>query len=541
MRPFVPRLPRPTFRPAPFSFTPGGWLWLLEYEMRIKWRGLTSRWSPTTLMNVFVAIFVLLHGVAWLVLQRVNLDFAHLPPAAFLGATLILLLVFTLMLSSAISQSVTVLFTRGDLDLLLASPLPMRTVLTVRALGVAANTIILLAVLVLPFANVAAVLGKPRLLALYPLLAAMAFWATSLGLAATFALTRLLGPRRARTVAQILGALVGAAFFLLSQVPNLLGAGERKALAADVVGYLHAHGPLATDSLLLAPGRAAVGDLLPLAIIVLSAAVAFGLTIMLTRRAIAVGSGMAVNKRRRSGRQPIARARFRTSLAATLLFKEWRLIRRDPLLISQILLQLIYLVPAFLMVFQTAGQGHIAAHTILKWIGPMLVFLAASLAESLSWIIVSAEDAPALLMTSPIRPGHFKVFKVLAALIPVWLLMAPIVGFIGWQDPWRGTALAAVLVGATVSIGMLAIWAPSPGSRQNFRRRRRQPDMMGKILILITLLGWSAIAYALPLLAWWGILALPFSLAGPLIAWWRGRQLNVQAGVLTCGCFGLGM
>jgi hypothetical protein len=45
----------------------------------------------------------------------------------------------TFMLSSALKSSVLALFERGDLDLLLSSPLPSRSIFTVRLLGVAAG------------------------------------------------------------------------------------------------------------------------------------------------------------------------------------------------------------------------------------------------------------------------------------------------------------------------------------------------------------------------------------------------------------------
>ena len=136
------------------------------------------------------------------------------------GATLWFL--FTLMLSQAITRSVGVFFERGDLDLLLASPIAPRNVFLVRGVGVAISVVAFYAFALTPFAHAGIVAGDLALLALYPALAALALLATAAGMALTIALVRLLGARRARVTAQVFGALVGAAVFLGLQLGNLV-------------------------------------------------------------------------------------------------------------------------------------------------------------------------------------------------------------------------------------------------------------------------------------------------------------------------------
>ncbi|HEY3636092.1 MAG TPA: hypothetical protein VGK95_13665, partial [Caldimonas sp.] len=63
-------------------------------------------------------------------------------PSEMSGAVFVLVgttlwFLFTLMLSQAITRSVGVFFERGDLDLLLASPIAPRNVFLVRGVGVA--------------------------------------------------------------------------------------------------------------------------------------------------------------------------------------------------------------------------------------------------------------------------------------------------------------------------------------------------------------------------------------------------------------------
>jgi ABC-2 type transport system permease protein len=102
-------------------------------------------------------------------------------------------------------------FERGDLDLLLSSPLPSRRVLTVRAVGIATTPFLwfaaILTIVILPLAAV----GEVRWLAVYPMLAAIALLASATGVSLAMALFRLLGARRTRTVGQLIAAFIGAA------------------------------------------------------------------------------------------------------------------------------------------------------------------------------------------------------------------------------------------------------------------------------------------------------------------------------------------
>ena len=137
--------------------------------------------------------------------------------------------VCTLMLSQAISLSVGVFFERGDLDLLLASPIAPRNVFVVRGLGVAVSVVAVYALLLAPVANVGLVTGEAQLLAIYPALCALGLLVTGLGMALTVALVRLLGARRARVAAQVFGAFVGAGFFVALQLGNFISPGRTAA------------------------------------------------------------------------------------------------------------------------------------------------------------------------------------------------------------------------------------------------------------------------------------------------------------------------
>ncbi len=201
---------------------PGSTLWLLGHELRLNLRAVTMRkGGPLSLAILGIGLVVLglfagvplalwLRGVAVRATSRLIMTFD-------LG----LVVIFTLILSQTLASAVTAFYTRGDLDLLLASPLPPRRVLAVRAVGVALTPYLWFALLVTPVVTPMAILGQPRWLASYLILACVALLAASAGLSLAMALFRLIGARATRTVGQLLAAVIGAAFFLVSQSVNL--------------------------------------------------------------------------------------------------------------------------------------------------------------------------------------------------------------------------------------------------------------------------------------------------------------------------------
>ena len=77
--------------------------------------------------------------------------------------------------------------------------------------------------------------------------------------------------------------------------------------------------------------------------------------------------------------------------------KEWTLLLRDPWLMSQTLMQLLYLLPpAFLL-----WRGFYAGRR-LGVLVPILIVAAGQLGGGLAWLAVSGEDAPDLIASAPV-------------------------------------------------------------------------------------------------------------------------------------------
>ena len=503
----------------------GTWSWLLRHEVRLQWRAVGgSRLWIVGLLGGF--IWLALHAAAWLLLR--GLDAVTLPPKAIIIFGALTWLIITLMFSQAIMLSVTALFDRGDFDLLLSSPLNPRTVFTVRGMGIAVSCVVLYFLLVTPFAHVGVFTGHANLLAIYPAIISIGLLVASLGMLLTLTLVRLLGARRARVVAQLFGAVVGAAMFMLSQVQNLLGRDTRDRIAAAMKYASEPGGLLAPDSALWFPFRAFTGEPGALLSVVILGVGGFFLVVNLTYTRFLSGTQESVtgsaNRAKLSSRAPQKQFQpARGGFTGTVLMKEWRLIWRDPQLIAQTLLQALYLLPVVFIAFRNTDA--------LNFVVPGAVLLAATLAGSIAWITVSAEEAPELIGTAPVSLTRIRWLKVLAALIPVWIFVSPLLFFLLTKNLLWAVIFLFCLAGSTISAGMIQIWYPRAGDRKNMKKRA-QGSMLINLVEGFCAVGWSGAAYALMLVpspwAWLALVGIAFALLGPLGAWVLGKSRREQ-------------
>jgi ABC-2 type transport system permease protein len=503
------------FRDAP----PGSALWLLGHELRHAWYGaLLNRSSKGSRNNgskwrtliVWAVAWALLHAFAFAILDKLGRGGMADPHLAMaFGA--VLLICATFMLSNGLRASVVVLFERGDLDLLLSSPIPTRSIFTVRLLSVACSTVALFLFLFAPVANVALMLGRPGWLAIYPVLAALATLCACGGMLLTLLLVRLLGARRTRVVAQVVAALAGALLFLMSQAYNFMSQGSGPDVTARLMQGLVAGGVLAPDSLLWLPGRAALGMPLPLLGMVVVAAAVFALTVARTHCFFVHGLQQAASASRTRARAdgPL-RLRVRSSLIDTIVIKEWRLIARDPHLISQVLLQLIYLVPILFLILH-------GSDTPLPTVGAALPVLCSSLTASLAWIAVSAEDAPDLLLLSPASQPLIRLAKLAAATMPPLLLVAPALVWLVVRAPVPGLLVCFAVTGAMLGAGLIVSWVGRPAPRSDFKMRGKE-NLLCTIFESVNALSWGALGWLLVTMTAPGSALAAFGAAGALTA-----------------------
>ncbi|HEY4342127.1 MAG TPA: hypothetical protein VGM97_19440 [Steroidobacteraceae bacterium] len=479
----------------------------MRHELRLYAR---SGVVKTTSLTFLIIAEVLLHLVAGAVALTVRVASTHalssIPaavPMLLVTAALAFCLLF--MASRGLNGIVQVLYTRADLDLLLSSPIAPRSIIGVRVASVALTVTLEVAMLAWPFANMFVLFGWYGWAKLYLLIPAIGMLATSLGVVLALALFRLLGPRTTRIVGQVLAALIGMGIFLLIQLPNLMRHGSPRgpgsyngfgALLSADTGHLGA---------ILVPGRLVLSGFGPTILFTLTSAVLLLITVRalsgrFLRAAATIGS-MGSTRGRRHSMRPL---RFRGSLRVVLIVKELRLIRRDPLLLMQLLQQSIYLIPMCLVLWRQplGGSGKV------PWLWLAMILVSGTLATALAWITIAAEDAPELLAAAPLTRAMVVRAKLEAALLPLaplWLL--PLVAL--WRTHvWFAISLALCAFGCSVSTALLQVYHP-PGKRNAFKSRGRSAPgkgfiEMGVILCwilicgLVTWIGGTGARHAVP-------------------------------------------
>lgn len=447
--------------------------WFAQHETRLAWRdwawllsGGRRRRGYFVALGI-VVFLVFAHGFAYLTLARAA-DFAAAPDKRlFVAISGTLLLYGSLMLSQALEAVTRAFYARGDLDLILSSSVSAERLFAVRigamALSIAAMSLALAG----PVINVVAWLGGARWLAAYAVVVAMAMAAVAISVLLTIALFRAIGAKRTRLVAQIVAAVVGASFVIGVQLVAILSANTlSRTVVFQSAGIIYAAPQL--DSLWWLPVKAAMGNwpalilILALGATVLAAAIRFAAP-RFGELALAAG-GVSRSAVRTSKRAAAFRPK---SPGQALRRKEWLLLLRDPWLMSQSLMQLLYLLPPFfLMSRMFYGAGH---NTAL--LAPVLIMAAGQLAGGLAWLAISGEDAPDLIASAPVTAARVWGAKAEAVAGGVGIVFVPMVIGLAIVDPLAGIVTIAGIAAAGLAATLIQFWFRAQVKRSLFRRR----------------------------------------------------------------------
>jgi len=301
-------------------------------------------------------------------------------------------------------------------------------------------------------------------------------------------LFHLIGPRRTRLAAQILAAIIGAGFVIALQVAAILSYGTLSRFAVLTSDAAAAYAP-DFDSPLWWPARAAIGDwemlslLLAGSLVLLGGVMAVfspkfaGTVVSASATATAVRRGSRTTSFRRGSRQ------------SALRWKEFLLLRRDPWLVSQSLMQLLYLVPPALMLWRSFSDS--SAATVL--ITPVIVMAAGQLAGGLAWLTISGEDAADLVATAPMPPGSVIRAKVEVVMIAITAIFAPLIATLALASPVQAVVTAIFVIIATVSAAAIQLWFRVQAKRSQFRRRQTS-SRIATFAEAFCSIGWAATA-----------------------------------------------
>jgi len=467
--------------------------WFAQHECRLAWRDWLSmmtagRRRRTRTVAIAIAAFaIFMHLVGFGMVGRfadVAADPDKLTLVVITGSAL---LSWSLMLSQALESVTRGFYARADLDLILSSPVAARRLFSVRIAAMAFSTVAMAMLLAAPFINALVARGGLRWLGAYGVVVAMGATATALAVPLTIALFHLIGPKRTRLVAQIVAAVIGAIFVIGLQAGAILSYGTLSRIAFLQSDTIMALAP-AVDSVVWWPARAILGDIAALAIvlgasfIILAAAILF-FAPRFAHHAIAAAGISSADTRRRRG---LARFR-RAAPAAALRRKEWALLRRDPWLVSQTLMQVLYLLPPALLLWRNFSGG---AGTLVL-LSPVLIMAAGQLAGGLAWLAISGEDAPDLIASAPVSARQVLRAKVEAVMGGIALVFAPFVAALAFAAPFGAFASAIGILAAAVSATAIQLWFRSQAKRSHFRRRQTS-SRIATFAEALSSVGWAA-------------------------------------------------
>lgn len=460
----------------------GSLRWLLLNDAHLAARrigDLMPRLSPAKRRVVLLAAGLLLHLAAWPAASWVAraVEDPELSGFVWGGLVVMLALAASWMLAQSLLAVTRSLYVRGDLDLMLSSPMPAGKVVAARMANLTVENFGSSAFFMLPVVHALALQGHPQWLGLYPLLFVLAMIAAAFGLAASLLLFRVIGARRARTVAQVIAMLIGACVALgiqlVAVVPKELRASVLDRLEIQGLGEAawHAH-PLG-----IVVG-AARGELSPIILMVGSGALALALAVKLLGQAFMVSVLRSAGTDLTPPAQPTAVARvvrFTADPAASIRAKELRLLLRDPWIIGQLFLQVVYTLPVALILWRSGIGQAIPAVAVT----PSLVIIAAQISGSLAWIAISGEDAPEFVATAPVarREIEWCKLEVIAHVVGTILLLP--LALLTYSAPLAGAIALVSCVLAGASCAMVNLWHPTEGRRRSFMRRHAQSKLIG--------------------------------------------------------------
>jgi ABC-2 type transport system permease protein len=492
---------------------------LIRHEIRLAWRDLVAMLTagrPARLRRALIGIAVIA-AVMHLPAMAMVGKYAALATAPDKTALLVLMasivMAAALMLSQAIESVTRAFYARADLDLMMSSPVRIADVFSIRLMAIALAVTMMALVVFAPFVDVLVVKGGPRWLAAFGVVVALGLLATAAAIVLTAALFHLFGPKRTRLVAQILAAVIGAAFIIGLQVAGIMSYGTLSRFAVLTSDAAAAAAP-DPASLVWWPVRALLGDPAALLSMLAAGLLGLGATMALFSRgigdAVARASSAATSSRHarpRRGFRPLSRHQ-------ALWWKELLLLRRDPWLVSQTLMQLLYLVPPALFLWRSFGDLSGAAVLIT----PVIVMAAGQLSGGLAWLTISGEDARDLVATAPLASSRVTRAKVEIVLMIIAVVFAPLVIPLALASPSQAVVAALGVALAGASATAIQLWFRVEARRSQFRRRQTA-SRFATFAEAFSSIGWAATAGLTAAMPGFAAISAALTVAVLAVAW----------------------
>jgi ABC-2 type transport system permease protein len=365
-----------------------------------------------------------------------------------------------------------------------------------------------------PFINVLSWVGGLRWLAAYGVIAALAMVAVPVAIIFIVGLFRTIGPERTRLCAQIVAAVIGASFAIGVQFGAILAYGTPSRVVFLQSEALTRYAPDST-SILWWPARAIFGDLLALAVVLSISAVVLAATIWIFAPRfgqLALATAATSQSPPRQSRR--CRPFRRTSPTRALRRKEWILLQRDPWLVSQTLMQLLYLLPPAFLLWR--GVYHDSGAPAL--LVPILIIAGGQLAGSLAWLAISGEDSPDLIASAPVTNTCAVRAKIEAVMAVLAIIFGPFIVALAFVAPISAVITALGVTAAVVSATSIQFWFRGQAKRSQLRRRQNS-SLIATLAEALSSFNWAAAGALAPASTWLALISGFIALAIVAGAW----------------------
>jgi len=197
---------------------------------------------------------------------------------------------------------------------------------------------------------------------------------------------------------------------------------------------------------------------------------------------------------RRVQRSAAGSERFSSNFRWVVVQKELKLVARDPFLIVQILQQSLMVLPMVVVLW----RSHLGSGLSLAWLS--VIWLAAAVSGPLSWLTITAEDAPDLLAAAPVSRASLVRAKIEAAILPTLpICVLPLI-FVLRAHPWYAVCLTFCACCASLTHALLNMRNPTAKRRDTFKARYRG-NGANALIEFVALFFWMGLCL---LLTWLG-------------------------------------
>jgi ABC-2 type transport system permease protein len=468
-------------------------IWLASHELRLGWRDWVAmitvghRRSIRTVAFAMIVFLGFMHLVAYAIVRRYALVGVEPDKATLVIVSGIILLSLSPLLAQAMELVTRVFYSRSDLDLILTSPISPRKIFSVRIGRIAAEVALFAMLLATPFIDMLVVLGGVRWLGAYAVVVAMGAVAAAIAVALTVALFHTLGAKLTRLIAQIVAAVIGAAFVIGLQIVAILSYGT-VSVSPLQSAWLIAHVPDAGNAVWW-PARAILGDPAVLLVVVAISVALLGVAILTFAPCFGDHVLAAASVSQATIRQHRWSQSFRQrSVSRVLRQKEWTLLARDSWLMSQTLMQMLYLLPPAVLLWHSFHTRTTDAYVLLV---PMMVMAAGHLGGNLAWLSISGEDAPDLIATAPVSARRITWAKIEAVMGAVGFIFAPLVAALAFASVRPALVTSVGVFVAVASATLIQLCFRTQARRSQFRHRHVSSSRIATFAEASTSIAWA--------------------------------------------------